>query len=67
MTASDVLTKLQGKKTYIVLGVGAVAIILNHFGLWPESLPLGVDPNDWIGDLWSLILGGTFRAAIPKG
>jgi len=64
------LTQLQtlvsGKKTYIALIVGMAAIALNHFGFWPTSLHLNVDPGNWVNDEYTLILGLFSRAAVAK-
>ena len=65
------LTQLQalvsGKKTYIALVVGIVAVALNHFGFWPNNqLPLNLSPNNWLSDEYNLILVAFGRAAVAK-
>lgn len=58
---------LDGKKTYVALAVGAIAVALNHFGFWPQSLlPLQNDPNNWIADEWTIFLVATSRSAVKK-
>lgn len=60
-------TFLDGNKTYLACAVGAVAVALNHFGFWPQSmLPLQIDPAQWISDEWTIFLVATGRSAAKK-
>lgn len=64
---NNLLQAVDGKKTYITIAVAAVVIVLNHFGLWPQGyLPVTLDPNAWLSDLWTLALVSTGRSAITK-
>lgn len=59
---------LDGRKTYVSLGVAAAIIALNHFGLIPaQYVPQGLDPGHWLNDEFTLLLGATFRSALKKG
>jgi hypothetical protein len=64
---NQVLTALEGRKTYLALAGAAIVIALNHYmvlyGLWPIDL-LGLDPNNWAADEYKLLLGATGRSAI---
>ena len=58
------LTMMAGKKTYGLLALGAVSILINHFfGPVPG---LNLDPDNWLNDLWGLGVGATMRAGISK-
>lgn len=58
---------LNGNKTYLTLAAGALVIVANHFGLLPpEYVPAGLDPNQWVMQLWALALGATGRSALKK-
>lgn len=65
LNLSNPLQALDGYKTYSVLGLGAAAIVLNHFGFLPEGM-LNNNPANWTSDLFSLLLGATFRSALNK-
>ena len=60
----DILAKIDGYKTYLVLAVGALVVLANHF--------IGPIPNvtlnsaNWLTDLWTLVLGGAARSAINQ-
>lgn len=60
MTA--ILALLAGKKTYLLMGVGALTVLANHF-IGPVPL-VHLDPNNWVNDLWTIGVGLTFRSAI---
>lgn len=60
MTA--ILALLAGKKTYLLMGVGALVVLANHF-IGPVPL-VKLDPNNWVNDLWTIGVGSTFRSAI---
>lgn len=60
----DLLKAVDGYKVYIGVGIAAVVIVLNHFGV---PIP-GVtrDPNAWLQDLWALYLAASAKSAIAK-
>ena len=59
---NNIWTALEGKRTYISLGVGALVIIVNHFfGPIPN---INLDPNQWLAQLAALVPLATIRAAI---
>lgn len=62
---STILTYLSGKKTYLTLALGAGVVLANHFGYLPSG-SVGLDPNNWLTDLYALLVTGTFRSAITK-
>lgn len=65
---SNVTNWLNGRKTYVTLAVGALVIVANHFGvLPPDYVPAGLNPQNWLNDLFTLALGATFRSALKKG
>lgn len=58
------LSALDGKKTYITLVVGMLAIAANHFGVLPYDI--GLDPSKWLQDEYQAVVGMVFRSAIAK-
>lgn len=60
----SLLSTLDGKKTYITLVVGMIAIAANHFGVLPFDIAL--DPSKWVQDEYQLVVGMVFRSAIAK-
>lgn len=67
MNMTTLLAAVDGKKTYIALVVGMIAVFLNHVGFWPNAIiPLQLDPNTWTSDEYKLILGLVTRSAIAK-
>lgn len=62
---SSITSLFNGNKTYIALAVGAVVVIANHFGISIPGSP-NLDPANWTNDLFTLVLGGTFRSALGK-
>lgn len=66
-TVSKINEALAGRKTYVVLVIGMVAIALNHFQLLPESLMQdGLDPKNWLMDEYKLVVATFFRAGVAK-
>ena len=61
---STILNAVDGYKTYIALVLGAIVIVANHFGIHAPGTTL--DPNNWLNDLYLLILGATSRSAVTK-
>lgn len=59
--------KVAGYKTYtllVVAGVVAVVQFLFQHSFGIDALPVAAEIPDLIGQLWTLALGGTLRAAI---
>lgn len=45
---------LEGKKLFIACVAGGAAILVNHFIV---AIPgLNLDPNNWLTDLWGLVI-----------
>lgn len=61
----NVIAVLRGKKTYIALVLGALVVLANKF-LGVEIPGVALDPNDWMTNIWALVLGATGRAAVSK-
>ena len=67
MDLSAIKDAVNGKKTYIGLAIGAVAIALNHFGWWPNTIaPLNLDPNNWLAQEWTILVTAFGRDALAK-
>lgn len=65
---SGIVAYLAGKKTYITLAVGMIVVAANHFGvLPPEYVPNGLDPNNWVQQEWTLVLGAFANATQQRG
>ena len=61
MTA--LLASMSGYKTYIASGLGIIVILAVHFlGVTIPGVTL--DSNNWMTDIWSLVLVITGRSAI---
>lgn len=57
------IAKLKGKKTYVLLAVGALTILANaFFGI--EIPGVDLNPDDWMKNLFALGVGGTLRNGI---
>ena len=60
----NVLTALDGNKTYIAAGVGILVILTNHFiGPVPG---VQLDSSQWLTDIWSLVLVMAGRSGMKK-
>lgn len=58
----EILKAIDGYKTYIVLGVGALCVLTNHFvGPIPN---VNLNSANWLQDLWTLTFGGAVRSAL---
>lgn len=57
-------TLLNGNKTYLACALGALVIIANHFGVQITGVTL--DPNNWLNDLWNVVLIAAARSAAKK-
>jgi len=57
----------DGYKTYITLIIGIVTVVVNHF--YPDTMKamgLTLDPNNWLQQVFTLLLGMTGRSALKK-
>lgn len=55
---------LKGKKTYLLMALGAVVIVVNHL---VGGIPgLNIDPNSWLTQLYAVAGGSALRAGIAK-
>ncbi|HSV26230.1 MAG TPA: glycosyl hydrolase 108 family protein [Xanthobacteraceae bacterium] len=64
-SVSGIAGALAGSKTYIGLAIGAAVVIANHFGFLPTAIAVpGLNPNNWLSDLWYLYLGAAGRSAL---
>ena len=63
LKGSPMLSFLDGKKTYLSLAIGTLAILVNHFVAPIPALHL--NPDDWLTQLGALIPLATIRSAIP--
>lgn len=61
---NNILTLLNGNKTYIACALGALVVIANHFGI--QVVGVQLDPTNWINELWQLALVASGRSAIAK-
>lgn len=59
---TSMFSALKGKKTYLAMALGALAIIANHFGLPIPGTTM--DPANWLSDLFTMAAGATMRAGI---
>lgn len=59
-----VFSLINGKKTYITLGLGAATVIANHLGVPIPGVHL--DDSNWLSDLFTLAAGATARHALAK-
>ena len=56
---------LSGKKTYLAAGFGIIIILVVHFLKVP--IPgVTIDDNNWMTDLWSLVLVMCGRSAVAS-
>ena len=61
----EMFKMFAGKKTYILLAVGAMYVFANKF--LGVSIPgVEINPQDWLADLFMLGVGGTMRAGVSK-
>lgn len=61
---SNVIVWLSGKKTYLLMGVSGIVIIINHFA---GPIPgIGLDPNQWMAQLMAVASGASLRAGVKK-
>jgi len=59
---TDILSKVDGYKTYILLAVGILMVLVNHFvGPIPN---VNLNSANWLTDIWTLALGGAARSAL---
>ncbi len=58
------LEKFDGYKMYIGLGIGAAAILFNHFVTPIAGVDL--DSNNWLEDLYGLAVLASGRSALKK-
>lgn len=65
----NLLTMVNGKKTYLLVAIGALFVVANGL-LGTAGTPLipglGLNPANWINDLFSLFLVATGRSALDK-
>lgn len=67
LDTSAIAKAVDGNKTYLLLLSGAAVIVANHFGLLPpQYVPAGLDPNNWLVELFALAGGATGRSALKK-
>ena len=66
MNLTSIHAAVDGYKTYILAVVGMVTIFLYHIGWWPSSIPLTIDPANWLNDEWKMMLVITGRSALAK-
>ena len=57
------IAAMQGKKTYVLLAIGALTILANKF-LGIEIPGVDINPDNWMQDLFALGVGGTIRNGI---
>lgn len=61
---NQVTALLDGNKTYIAAVLGAAVILANHAGIHIPGVQL--NPNDWLNQLWDVVLLVTGRSALKK-
>lgn len=58
----NILKSIDGYKTYILLALGVVMVLVNHF---VAPIPnVNLNSANWLTDLWELLLGGAARSAL---
>jgi hypothetical protein len=55
---------LSGKKTYIVIAVGGLVVLLNSIGV--EIPGIDLDKTTWLEQFWSLGIIATIRSAMSN-